>query len=90
MAEPLAPDTKRWFREEVFIRRGSCTQRADVMRFFIFALFASIASAHADPRVLRVCADPNNSPFSSEKTPGFENEIANVLAKELGAKVEYT
>jgi len=44
------------------------------------ALLAATASAQADPRVLRVCADPNNSPFSSEKTPGFENEIANVLA----------
>ena len=60
------------------------------MRFLMVAMLAATSSAQADPRVLRVCADPNNSPFSSEKAPGFENEIANVLAMELGAKVEYT
>jgi quinoprotein dehydrogenase-associated probable ABC transporter substrate-binding protein len=49
------------------------------------------ASAHAKPaRVLRVCADPNNFPFTDEHTPGFENEIADVLAKHLHARVEYT
>ena len=41
-------------------------------------------------RVLRVCADPNNLPFSSQRTPGFENEIAAVLARELGANLSYT
>ena len=41
-------------------------------------------------RVLRVCADPNNLPFSNEKREGFENRIADVLAEELGARVEYT
>ncbi|HEU0030067.1 MAG TPA: substrate-binding domain-containing protein [Kofleriaceae bacterium] len=47
------------------------------------------APAHGD-RVLRVCADPNNLPYSSEHATGFEQEIANVLAHELGARVEYT
>lgn len=41
-------------------------------------------------RVLRICADPNNLPFSNERREGFENRIADVLAAELGAKVEYT
>jgi mxaJ protein len=49
------------------------------------------APASAKPaRVLRVCADPNNLPFSSEHASGFENEIAAVLAKQLHARVEYT
>ena len=26
-----------------------------------------------DPKVLRVCADPRNLPFSNEKGEGFEN-----------------
>ena len=26
-----------------------------------------------DPKVLRVCADPNNMPFSTERGEGFEN-----------------
>src|SRR5262249_34109653 len=36
-----------------------------------------------DPAVLRVCADPNNMPFSNEAGEGFENKIAALLAKEL-------
>jgi quinoprotein dehydrogenase-associated probable ABC transporter substrate-binding protein len=40
--------------------------------------------------VLRVCADPNNLPFSNEKLEGFENKLADLVAGELGEKVEYT
>src|SRR4051794_11021740 len=40
--------------------------------------------------VLRVCADPNNLPFSNTHREGFENKIADVLARELGERVEYT
>ena len=39
---------------------------------------------------LRVCADPNNLPFSNEKREGFENKIADLVAHELGDRVEYT
>ena len=45
---------------------------------------------HADARTLRVCADPNNLPFSNRAQQGFENKIADMLAKDLGARVEYT
>src|ERR671939_219491 len=41
-------------------------------------------------RVLRVCADPNNLPFSNERGEGFENKIAELVARELGARLEYT
>ena len=43
-------------------------------------------------QVLRVCADPANLPFSSQdpNNPGFENKIADLVASELGIKVEYT
>jgi len=40
--------------------------------------------------VLRVCADPNNLPFSNEKQQGFENKIAEVLARDLNERLEYT
>jgi mxaJ protein len=42
------------------------------------------------PGVLRVCADPNNLPFSNRRLEGFENKIAELIARELDAKVEYT
>ena len=40
--------------------------------------------------VLRVCADPNNLPFSNERGEGFENKIAELMAHDLGERVEYT
>ncbi len=40
--------------------------------------------------VLRVCADPNNLPFSNQRGEGFENKIAELLARDLGERVEYT
>lgn len=39
---------------------------------------------------LRVCADPNNLPFSNAKQEGFENRIASLIAHELHATVRYT
>jgi len=42
------------------------------------------------PGVLRVCADPNNLPFSNRRLEGFENKIAELLAREMKATVEYT
>jgi mxaJ protein len=41
-------------------------------------------------RTLRVCSDPNNLPFSNAKGEGFENRIAELVAKDVGAHVEYT
>jgi quinoprotein dehydrogenase-associated probable ABC transporter substrate-binding protein len=43
-----------------------------------------------DPVVLRVCADPNNMPFSNEKGEGFENKIAELFARTLSKKLSYT
>lgn len=43
-----------------------------------------------ETHVLRVCADPNNLPFSNKRGEGFENKLAELFARELGAKVEYT
>ena len=41
-------------------------------------------------KVLRVCSDPNNLPFSNERQEGFENKIAEVVAREMNLKIEYT
>jgi mxaJ protein len=40
--------------------------------------------------VLRVCADPNNLPFSNQRGEGFENKLAELLAQDMGERVEYT
>ena len=42
-----------------------------------------------DPTQFKVCADPDNMPYSNSKQEGFEDKIAEVLAKELGKKLSY-
>jgi quinoprotein dehydrogenase-associated probable ABC transporter substrate-binding protein len=54
---------------------------------------STVAAAQTIARpagVLRVCADPNNLPFSNQRLEGFENKIAELLAQDLGERVEYT
>lgn len=43
-----------------------------------------------DPKVLRVCADPNNLPLSNDKGEGFENKLAELFAAKLGKSLAYT
>src|SRR5205085_4175263 len=58
---------------------------------FVLALCCAVATvAGAQERVLKCCADPDDMPFSSRKLEGFENEIAQVVARDLGARVEWT
>jgi len=42
-----------------------------------------------DPKVLRVCADPRNMPFSNEKGEGIENKLAELFADKLQKKLDY-
>lgn len=39
---------------------------------------------------LRVCSDPNNMPLSNQRGEGYENKIAEALARDLRKRVEYT
>jgi quinoprotein dehydrogenase-associated probable ABC transporter substrate-binding protein len=50
----------------------------------------AVARAEDPESVLRVCADPNNMPLSNDRAEGYENRIAEELARDLGRKVEYT
>jgi mxaJ protein len=60
--------------------------RSAVVLCFMLALWNTMATA----RELRICADPNNLPFSNERREGFENRIVELLAHDLGANVHYT
>jgi len=53
------------------------------------AAFGLNLSFAQEEDVLRVCQDPNNLPFSNDAGQGFENKIAELLARELGWKLEY-
>jgi mxaJ protein len=54
---------------------------------FFFGLLC--VTAAAQPRELRVCADPDNLPFSHEDGSGFENRIARLVAEEMRAELRY-
>src|SRR4051812_3905134 len=58
--------------------------------FLRILIASSLIAGAAQARELRVCADPNNLPFSNSRLEGFENKIVNILAQELGAEPTYT
>jgi len=79
---------------EMLARRGAC-RTALIASPGLFALLAVVSScgparAATTVRELRVCSDPNNLPFSNEREQGFENRIAELVARDLNAKLRYT
>jgi quinoprotein dehydrogenase-associated probable ABC transporter substrate-binding protein len=50
---------------------------------------ADLSIELVDPKVLRVCADPRNLPFSNEKGEGLENKLAELFADKLQKKLDY-
>lgn len=82
---------------------GATLQRKLLVPLFsVLAVLVGGAAAHAqttqggdlsielvDPKVLRVCADPRNMPFSNEKGEGFENKLAELFAGKLHKKLDY-
>jgi quinoprotein dehydrogenase-associated probable ABC transporter substrate-binding protein len=75
--------------------RGSNCVRVVGLAGLLLALLAPAWTAAAEEAVgkesgeFRVCADPNNLPFSNDKGEGFENKLAELIAKELGKRVTY-
>jgi mxaJ protein len=50
---------------------------------------AAAAEDGKDGKALRVCGDPDNLPFSNSRSEGFENKIAEVVARDLGLRLDY-
>ena len=75
---------------------GTSTSRRNnlvaVVSAAICLLVVSCGSSNTSPTLspLRVCADPNNLPFSNDRLEGFENRIAEVIAHELHRPLKYT
>jgi mxaJ protein len=72
-------------RGAAFAALGACLRLTTPL---VLALL--LAAAPAAARELRVCADPNNLPFSNRRGEGFENRIAERIARALGAELDYT
>jgi mxaJ protein len=56
----------------------------------LVGLFLLSCGRAGSSSVLRVCSDPNNLPFSNRKGEGLENHLAELIAGELHARVQYT
>lgn len=72
---------------------GAALALAFVLPSDAFAQGAGLGAAGelVDPDVLRVCADPSNMPMTDQSGEGFENKLAELLARKLGRKsVAYT
>jgi mxaJ protein len=63
--------------------------RANAIKTGLLACFLALALT-AQARTLRVCADPDNLPFSNRSGQGIENGLAEILARALHADLQYT
>ncbi|HEX3432022.1 MAG TPA: quinoprotein dehydrogenase-associated putative ABC transporter substrate-binding protein [Rhizomicrobium sp.] len=70
-------------------QRGNAENFAILLGAFAIALPMVLAAVPAHAGVLRVCADPNNLPFSNSRGEGFENKIATLAARDFGYGLEY-
>ena len=55
----------------------------------IALLLCAPVALQGGPAPFRVCADPNNMPYSSRQQVGFENRLAAIVAKDLGRPLSY-
>jgi mxaJ protein len=55
----------------------------------LLAIVAALLLSSCSQRPLTACADPNNLPFSNRAGEGFENKLAEMIASDLRAKLEY-
>jgi mxaJ protein len=62
----------------------------DVVALMLPLIVFALTAVHTGAAPLRVCADPNNLPFSNARGEGFENHIATLVGAELHRPVEYT
>jgi len=64
--------------------------RGAEVRIGIAAALLLLGSCSLVPqRTLTACADPNNLPFSNRAGQGFENRLAQIIASDLHAKLDY-
>jgi mxaJ protein len=69
---------------------SSPCRSADALRAMALAAALALVAGAAAATPLRVCADPNNLPFSNRQGQGFENRLAELIGADLGMPVAYT
>ena len=68
---------------------GQRTKPIGTLPLSVLAIIGAVKCADADQLPLRVCADPNNLPFSNSAGEGFENKIVSLVAAHLQRPLEY-
>ena len=72
------------------IRKAAGTGRwlpSSSVLLLVWSLAGPASGEQGEP--IRVCADPDNLPYSNRELQGFENKIGEVMAQELGASLDY-
>jgi hypothetical protein len=67
---------------------GGCRVRRVCTGVRCACIVAALGRTFREARALRICDDPNNLPFSNDKGEGFENKIAEILARKLSLPLE--
>lgn len=62
---------------------------SSAIRIAATVLFLSVGTSGLSAPVLRICADPNNLPYSNDQQQGFENQLVKLIAKDLDRQVTY-
>ena len=62
---------------------------SSVTKWLLAVLLASVGIPCGNATALRVCADPNNLPYSNDQKQGFENQLAALIGKDLNMQVTY-
>lgn len=72
--------------------KRSSSRIGSLLAALVLVAMTNAATAQEEPfqkpRALKVCDDPNNLPFSNDKGEGFENRIAQMLARNLDLPLE--
>lgn len=71
------------------INQSKPTSMKSLFSAVLAAGLAMSASVQANTEMLKVCAATDEMPYSNQQQQGFENELAQVLAKEMGRELQY-
>lgn len=86
---PSGPSNARRSRDVHTLANRTAWRVGGLILILLAMAMATPASAQGAPWELRICAPPHALPFSTDDRDGFENEIAAILAEELGAELTY-
>lgn len=62
---------------------------SSVTRCTTVVLVGAMCAIGAYASTLRICADPNNLPYSNKQQQGFENQIAKLIARDMKMQITY-